>query len=82
VVVLLDGLSCVDLVCSSVLWPLHEMRRSTFGVAMCDEMEDTFNYHIKEGRRPKTCVEDLQDQVGPIEWHHLDVTVHMMDLYI
>jgi hypothetical protein len=82
VVVLLDGLSWVDLVCSSGLWPLDEMRRSTLGVAMCDEMEETFHYDVREGRSPKPCAEDLEDQVDPVEWHHLDVTVHMMDLYI
>ena len=72
----------VALVCSSGWWPLDEMRRSTLGVAMCDEMEETFHYDVREGRRPKPCVEDLEDQVGPVEWHHLDETVHMMDLYI
>jgi hypothetical protein len=36
----------------------------------------------REGRRPKPCAEDLKVQVGPVERHHLDVTVHMLDLYI
>jgi hypothetical protein len=54
----------VALVCSSGLWPLDEMRRSTLVVAMCDEMEETFHYDVREGRRPKPCAEDLEAQVA------------------
>jgi len=82
IVILLDGLSWVDIVCSSGLWALDEMRKFTLGVAMCDEMEETFHYDFREGRRPKPCTKDLEDQLDPVEWQHLDVTVHMMELYI
>jgi hypothetical protein len=51
-VILLDGLIWVDLVFSSRLWPLNEMIISSLGVSMCDDMEDTFHYDVKEGRRP------------------------------
>jgi hypothetical protein len=72
----------VALVFSSGLWPLDEMRRSTLVVAMCDKMEETFHYDVREGRRPKPCAEDLEVQVSHVEWHHLDVAIHMLDLYI
>jgi hypothetical protein len=58
------------------------MRRSTLVVAMCDVMEKTFTVTSREGRRPMPCAEDLKVQVGPVERHHLDVTVHTLDLYI
>jgi hypothetical protein len=62
-VVLLDGPILVDLVFSSGLWPLDEVRRSTLGVATCDEMEETFHYDVREGIRPKPYREDIEEQV-------------------
>jgi hypothetical protein len=45
----------VALVYSSGLWSPDEMRKSTLVVAMCDVMEETFHYDVREGRRPKPC---------------------------
>jgi hypothetical protein len=58
------------------------MRRSTLVVSMCDVMEKTLTVTLREGRRPMPCAKDLKVQVDPVERHHLDATIHTLDLYI